>query len=224
MRVERVRSHESKMYCEFSHFYERIFTRMLGPRIQSTIESLQIPPGAKILDVGVGTGLSLSAYPSHAEVTGIDIAAEMLVQAQQKVNEHGWRNVELRQMDALDMDFPNEHFDYVMAFHIISVVPDLGRLIREISRVVKPRGTVVIINHFRTERTWLAPLVDLFDPVTRRLGWRTTLRYREVVGNSPLRVEHSFKTSRRSLFTVVMARKPGSNGASLHRCDPVLQT
>lgn len=199
------RSHESKIYWEFSHLYEPIFTRMLGPRIRGTIQSLGIPPGSRILEVGIGTGLSLPAYPDDVEVTGIDIAPEMLIHAQRKIDENGWDHIRLMEMDALDLDFPDQHFDYVMAFHIVSVVPDYQRLIREISRVTKPAGSVVIINHFRSEQKWLAPLVDMLDPVTRRLGWRTTLRFSDVERSSPLQVEQRFKTSRRSLFTVVVA-------------------
>ena len=222
MKVNGARSHESKIYGEFSHFYERIFTRLLGPRVHSTIQSLRIPPRAKVLEVGVGTGLSLSAYPHHAEVMGIDIAPEMLGQARRKVRQHGWRHVDLRCMDALDMDFPDEHFDYVMAFHIVSVVPDSDRLIREILRVSKPGGTIVIINHFRSERRWLARFIDLFDPVTRRLGWRTTVQVSDLVDRAPLSVEHRFKMSARSLFTVLVATKPGANGTPARRCNPAL--
>jgi phosphatidylethanolamine/phosphatidyl-N-methylethanolamine N-methyltransferase len=212
MAVQEVRCHESKIYYEFSKFYERIFTGLLGPRIRSTIDALGIPPGARILEVGVGTGLSLSAYPRHAEVTAIDLAPEMLDQAQEKVDQNRWQHIRLRQMDALEMDFPDNHFDYVMAFHILSVVADSDRLMQEILRVCKPRGTVTIINHFRSERRWLAPLVDILDPVTRRLGWRTTLRLTDLVAETPLHVEQRFKTSLGSLFTVVVATKTSRAG------------
>ena len=201
--------HESKLYYQFSHFYDRIFTRFFFPRILSTIRSLEIPPGAKILEVGVGTGLSLSAYPEHAEVTGIDLAPEMLEQAQRKVSREGWRNIRLLQMDALDLHFPDATFDYVTAFHVVSVVPDHARLMREVVRVCKPAGTVVVINHFRSQRAWLANLVDLLDPMTRKLGWRTTLRSSDLFSAVPLEVRRRFKTSGSSLFTVVIASKPG---------------
>ncbi len=207
MEAWRACSHQSRLYSDYSHLYERIFTRVCRPHIHSTIESLGIERGARVLEVGVGTGLSLSAYPAHAEVTGIDIAHGMLVQAERKVNEHGWEHVRLRQMDGLHMDFPDESFDYVTAFHVLSVVRDPEGLVREMLRVSKSHGTVVIINHFRSERKWLAPFVDLFDPVTRRLGWRTTIRLSEVVDGAPLRVRRRFKTSARSLFTVVVGTK-----------------
>jgi len=202
--------HESKIYYEFSHLYDRIFTRFFFPRIVTTLRSLKIPPGAKVLEVGVGTGLSLSAYPPHADVTGIDLAPEMLEQAQRKVKEEGWRHVRLMQMDALNLEFADGEFDYVTAFHVVSVVPDHASLMREMVRVCKPGGTLVIINHFRSRRPWLATLIDRLDPLTRKLGWRTTLRCEELLSAVPLRVERRFKTAESSLFTVLITRRPGS--------------
>jgi len=200
--------HESKIYYEFSHLYDRIFTRFFFPRILSTIRSLAIPPGARILEVGVGTGLSLSAYPEHAEVTGIDLAPEMLELAQRKVKGEGWRHIQLQQMDALNLEFADGKFDYVTAFHVVSVVPDHAGLMREIVRVCKPGGTIVIINHFRSPRRLLASIVDKLDPITRKLGWRTTLHSAELFRQVPLGIIRQFKTSASSLFTVVIAKKP----------------
>jgi len=202
-----VEPHQSKIYYEFSHLYDRIFTRFFYPRIAATIRGLCIPRGARILEVGVGTGLSLEAYPPHSEVTGIDLAPEMLEQAQRKVTREGWRHIRLLPMNALDLQFPEGSFDYVTAFHVVSVVPDHDRLMGEIYRVCKPGGTVVIINHFRSERAWLATLVDRLDPLTRRLGWRTTLRCADLLAAVPLRLQRRFKTSKNSLFTVVIAAK-----------------
>jgi phosphatidylethanolamine/phosphatidyl-N-methylethanolamine N-methyltransferase len=206
--------HESKIYYEFSHLYDRIFTRLFFPRILSTLRSLHIPPGAKVLEVGVGTGLSLSAYPRHADVTGIDLAPEMLEQAQRKVTREGWRHIRLCQMDALDLKFPDEEFDYVTAFHVVSVVPDHEGLMREMARVCKSGGTLVVINHFRSDRRWLARFVDKLDPITRKLGWRTTLQWPQLFEHVPLRIERRFKSSQTSLFTVLIATKH-SDGVSL---------
>ena len=200
--------HESKIYYEFSHLYDRIFTRFFYPRIVSTIRSLKIPAGAKVLEVGVGTGLSLPAYPQHADVTGIDLAPEMLEQAQRKVNTEGWRHVRLLQMNALDLKFEDGQFDYITAFHVVSVVPDHTTLMKEMVRVCKSGGTLVVINHFRSRRAWLATMVDRLDPVTRKLGWRTTLKCTDLFAEVPIRIELQFKTSESSLFTVVIARKP----------------
>jgi len=85
--------HESPLYVRFSHLYDMIFSRLFRERITTVIHSLNIRPGAKVLEVGIGTGLSLAAYPPHCEVTGIDMAPEMLEHARQKIAAHGWRHV-----------------------------------------------------------------------------------------------------------------------------------
>lgn len=205
------RPEQGAIYHQFSHLYERIFSRMFSPRLNYTIGSLKIPRGAKVLEVGVGTGISLPFYPAHADVTAIDLSEDMLEKAEQKIQAHDWGHITLQKMNAMDLQFPDESFDYVTAFHIASVVPDPVRLMHEMFRVCKPGGTLVIVNHFRSEKKWLGPLMDLLDPVTRRIGWRTTLRFSDLVDRVPVRVEERFKTSRQSLFTVVVARKPSGD-------------
>ena len=132
--------HESKIYSDFSHLYEKIFSPFFEKRIHAVIKSLQIPPGAKVLEVGIGTGMSMAAYPSHCEVTGMDLAADMLEKAQEKADENGWRHFRLLEMDALNLKFPDNSFDYVLSFHVISVVPDPVRMMREITVSVNRAG------------------------------------------------------------------------------------
>jgi phosphatidylethanolamine/phosphatidyl-N-methylethanolamine N-methyltransferase len=198
--------HQSKIYSEFSRFYDKIFQRIFFPRIAQVVDSLRIPPGSRVLELGVGTGLSLSAYPRHCEIVGIDLAQDMLDQAAEKVRHHGWQHIALQQMDALDLTFPADSFDYVTAFHVVSVVPDPVRMMCEARRACRPGGTIVLINHFRSERPLIGLLVAIVDPVTRKLGWRTTLRLVDVLDGVPVHVEQQYKTSARSLFTVVVAR------------------
>ncbi len=206
------RSQQSKLYHQLAGCYESVFSAFFRDRIHATIRALEIPPGARVLEVGVGTGLSMAAYPAHADVTAIDLSHEMLERAQHKIDRAGWRHIRLRQMDALNLAFPDESFDYVLTFHVISVVPDYERMVREMVRVARPDASIVIINHFRSEHRWIASVVDRLDPVTRRLGWRTTLRLNDVVQADSMQVERVYKTSRRSLFTIVRARKPGGCG------------
>jgi phosphatidylethanolamine/phosphatidyl-N-methylethanolamine N-methyltransferase len=203
--LEGAQAHQSKLYYEFSHLYDRLFTRVFYPRIEAVIQSLKIPPGARVLEVGVGTGLSFAAYPLHCQVTGIDLAPEMLEQAQEKIDQNAWRHLQVMEMDALNLKFADNTFDYVMAFHVVSVVPDGGRLMQEILRVSKPDATVVIINHFRSRHRLLAALDSLIEPITRRLGWHT-LSQDEILSDVPLEVVHSYKNSARSLFTIVIGR------------------
>lgn len=203
--LEGTQAHQSKIYYEFSHLYDRLFTRVFSPRIEQVIRSLRIEPGAQVLEVGVGTGLSFAAYPKHCQVTGVDLAPEMLDQAQEKIDRNGWRHLKVMEMDALNLKFAENAFDYVMAFHVVSVVPDVGRLMSEVLRVSKSGATVVIINHFRSPNRLLATLDSLGEPVTRRLGWHT-LRREEVIGGIPLEIERAYKTSSRSLFTILVGK------------------
>src|SRR5689334_25392358 len=107
--------HESALYYEFSHFYDAFFGRVFYPRLAKVIRSLDIERGARVLEIGVGTGLSLGAYPTHCQVVGIDLAPEMLERAQERIDRHGWRHVSLEQGDALNLRFAEDSFDYVMA-------------------------------------------------------------------------------------------------------------
>lgn len=198
-------AHESKLYTEFTTFYDRFFARVFYKRISAVIPQLKIPPGARVLEIGVGTGVSLTCYPKHSQVVGVDLAPEMLELAQEKVNEHGWNHIRLAEMDAMNLEFPDDAFDYVMAFHVVSVVPDVSRLMNEAIRVCKPGGKVVVINHFRSNNPVLASVDRRLEPMTRRWGWHTLDRD-QVFANLPLQIERSYKTSARSLFTIIIAK------------------
>jgi phosphatidylethanolamine/phosphatidyl-N-methylethanolamine N-methyltransferase len=213
MAVANTQPHESSLYYEFSHLYDLVFGRVFFPRIVRVIRSLGIEPGARILEIGVGTGLALEAYPTHCHVTGIDLAPEMLERAQDRVNRNGWRHISLAQGDALNLQFPDDSFDYVMAFHVVSVVPDPQRMMAEAQRVCRPGGLLTIINHFRSPHPVVARMQRGIDPLTRRLGW-TTLRLPEILNRSTMHVERQWKTSPRSLFTIVVARNAKAVPAS----------
>ena len=119
-------------------------------------------------------------------------------------------------MDALHMSFPDESFDFVMAFHVVTVVPDPQKLVEEMARVCKRDGQVVIINHFSSPRKVIRKVVNLVDPLTRRLGWSTRLSLDDAINGSPLALESRYKTSPWSLFTVVEARKSESEPVARH--------
>jgi len=211
MRPAQVEKHElphrSRIYSDLSGFYDHVFTHVFSRRINHVVGGLKIPPGARVLEVGIGTGLSLEAYPSHAQVTGIDLSQEMLDRANLKRDPVRHSHIKLRQMDGLDMDFPSDYFDFVTAFHVVTVVPHPARLIEEMTRVCKPDGQVVIINHFSSPRPAIRKVVNLVDPLTRKLGWSTRLSLDDCINGAPLSLENRYKTSPWSLFTVVEARK-----------------
>ena len=199
--------HRSRIYSDLSGLYDHVFTRVFSRRIHEVVQRLRIQPGDRVLEVGIGTGLSLDAYPPHCRVVGIDLSSEMLDHARAKMDPRRHGHIELRQMDALHMDFPDDSFDFVTAFHVVTVVPDPQKLIEEMARVCKPEGQVVIINHFSSPRKVIRKVVNLVDPLTRRLGWSTRLSLDDAINGAPLSLKSRYKTSPWSLFTVVEARK-----------------
>jgi phosphatidylethanolamine/phosphatidyl-N-methylethanolamine N-methyltransferase len=203
--LEGAPAHESKLYSELAYVYDLVFTRFFEHRIKALVRKLDIPPGAKVLEVGVGTGLSFEAYPVHCQVTGIDLAPEMLEKAENKIHRHGWRHIKVLEMDAMNLKFPDDSFDYTMAFHVVTVVPDVEKLMAEVVRVTKPGGTVAIINHFRSQNRFLAAGDLMMEPIYRRLGWHT-LSLDQVIGRAPIDVTEKYKTSRNSLFTIVLGK------------------
>jgi phosphatidylethanolamine/phosphatidyl-N-methylethanolamine N-methyltransferase len=207
-------AYQSKLYYEFSHFYDIVFARIFYPRIVACIRALNIPPAAKVLELGVGTGLSLDAYPAHCQVLGVDLATEMLEHAEERIAQNGWRHITVETMDAMNLKLPDNSFDYVMAFHVVSVVPDATRMMCEAQRVCRPGGHIVVINHFRSEKRLLAAVDRRLEPITRRWGWHT-LERAEVFDGLRIDVERVYKTSKRSLFTIVVARNGKSAPAAL---------
>jgi len=205
-----IEAHESKLYAEFAPLYDKIFGKIFYSRLESVIEDLDIPPGAKVLEVGAGTGTSFPAYPTHCQVTGIDLAPDMLARAQRKIRENGWTHLTVIEMNALDLDFPDNSFDYVMAFHVVTVVPDPVRMIAEAKRVCKPGGKIVIVNHFTSDFPLLGTLTEALDPITRLLGWRTNLRLKPFIKTTDLPIERVYKLSKNSLYTVLHSRKVGN--------------
>ena len=202
-----IEAHESKIYSEFAPLYDKIFGKIFYNRLEYVIENLGIPPGAKVLEVGAGTGTSFPAYPLHCEITGVDLAPDMLARARPKIQENGWSHLQVMEMNALDLKFPDNTFDYVMAFHVVTVVPDPVRMIAEAKRVCKPGGRIVIVNHFTSENLVLGSLTQALDPITRWLGWRTDLRLKPFIEDTGLRTEKIYKLSKASLYTVLICQK-----------------
>jgi len=208
-----IEAHESKLYSEFAPLYDKIFGKIFYSRLEQVIEDLDIPSGATVLELGAGTGTSFPAYPTHCEVIGIDLAPDMLARARRKIEDNGWTHFRVLEMNALDLDFPDDTFDYVTAFHVVTVVPDPVRMVAEAKRVCKPGGKIVIVNHFTSDLRLLGALTAALDPVTRWLGWRTNLRLKSFIENTDLTVEKAYKSSRASLYTVLLGRneKNGSH-------------
>jgi phosphatidylethanolamine/phosphatidyl-N-methylethanolamine N-methyltransferase len=202
-----IEAHESKIYSEFAPLYDKIFGKIFYSRLERVIDDLEIPPDSKVLEVGAGTGTSFPAYPRHCDVIGIDLAPDMLARARQKIKENGWTHFQVMEMNALSLEFPDNTFDYVMAFHVVTVVPDPIQMIAEAKRVCKPGGKIVIVNHFTSDKPVLGSMTEALDPITKKLGWRTNLRLKPFIDAAELPVERVYKLSKTSLYTVVLGTK-----------------
>lgn len=202
-----IEAHESKLYSDFAPLYDKIFGKIFYSRLERVIEDLEIPPGAEVLELGAGTGTSFPAYPTHCEVTGIDLAPDMLARARRKIEQNGWTHLKVMEMNALNLEFGDNTFDYVMAFHVVTVVPDPVRMVQEAKRVCRPGGKIVIVNHFTSEVPLLGGLTQALDPITRWLGWRTNLKLKPFIETTNLKIERVYKLSKGSLYTVLLGTK-----------------
>jgi phosphatidylethanolamine/phosphatidyl-N-methylethanolamine N-methyltransferase len=178
----------TRAYAFYSPIYDLLFDRVFYPGRVAALKLADIQPGDRVLEVGIGTGLNLPLYPAHCRLTGIDLSEKMLEKAQEKIEELGRDNVTLKVMDAGAMDFGDGEFDRALATYVISAVPDPLGVLREMRRVVKPGGTIVLLNHFRSSSRLVGTFEDLVSPLCTRLGWKSNLALEPLlkeVGLSP---------------------------------------
>jgi phosphatidylethanolamine/phosphatidyl-N-methylethanolamine N-methyltransferase len=165
----------TKVYENIAWMYDYTFGPTLhAGRIQS-IQRMGIKSGDRVLEVGVGTGINASLYPPDCVVTGIDLSEPMLEKARERVLRKGLSNIRLLAMDAADLKFPDNAFDIVYAPYVISVVPDPVAVVREMRRVCRPGGRMVILNHFRGTHRLGAWLDRVISPLTVHIGFKSDL-------------------------------------------------
>jgi phosphatidylethanolamine/phosphatidyl-N-methylethanolamine N-methyltransferase len=164
-----------RAYELYAPVYDFIFDWIFAPGRAAAIKHLALQPNDRVLEVGIGTGLNLPLYPPSVRLTGLDISQEMLDKAVERVQNLAMPNVTLKVMDATSMDFGDNEFDKALATYTISAVPDPVAVLREMRRVVQPNGTLVILNHFRSDSRVVGFAEDLVAPVCTRLGWKSNL-------------------------------------------------
>jgi len=175
-----------RVYSRLSPLYDVMFGRVLQPGRIAAIQRMNLRRGADILEVGVGTGLNAPLYPSHCRVTGIDMSAPMLQKARERIERERLR-LRLLKMDAAHLTFVDDSFDIVYAPYTISVVPDPVQVAREMKRVCKPGGAIVILNHFRSTDPIVARVEAALSPLTVHVGFRCDLDLTQLLVHSGLR-------------------------------------
>ncbi|KGJ10307.1 class I SAM-dependent methyltransferase (plasmid) [Paracoccus versutus] len=196
-------------YSRWAPVYDRTFGAATNMGRRRAVDYIN-RRGGSVLEVGVGTGLSLEHYGPHMQVTGIDFSREMLDKAVAKVQRLGLKQVQaLRQMDARGLDFPDNHFDTVTAMHVLSVVPEPERVMAEIARVCKPGGKVVITNHFARDRGAMAAVERIFAPLANTIGWHSDFRIERVLGQESLVLEERRTLPPLGMMTFLVLAKAG---------------
>jgi phosphatidylethanolamine/phosphatidyl-N-methylethanolamine N-methyltransferase len=165
----------------------------------------------RVLEVGVGTGLSLPCYEKHLSITGIDLSPEMLDKARGRVRQQGLGNVDgLYEMDAGALAFPDESFDTVVAMYVMTVVPDAEKVMRELERVCATGGEVILVNHFSQEDGVRGFVERRLAPLASSIGWHAVFSLDRVLVCEDLRLAERRTLWPFGLFTMLrFVKEPG---------------
>lgn len=201
-------------YRRWAGVYDALFGGVSAFGRKRAVAAVNRLPGARVLEVGVGTGLALPLYRRDLRVTGIDLSREMLEKAAERVASERLPNVDgLLEMDAEAMAFQDGAFDMAVAMFTASVVPNARHLYAEMSRVVRPGGRLLFVNHFAAEagpRWWVERAMA---PLSRVLGWHPDFELSALLDRETAEIEAIEPCPPAGLFTLVQLR----NGDTLRR-------
>ena len=192
-----------RVYSSYAGVYDRVFGRVFQDSREAVVRNLKVEPGERVLEVGVGTGLCLPLYPRECDITAIDVSAAMLEKARARVKEHGLTNVKLLKMDAGEMEFADSSFDIVIAAYVVTAVPDHRKLMKEMIRVSRVGGRLILLNHFTQESPIIAAVEKAISPICTRIGFRTDLSVDEVIDGWPLIKERDQRVKPLGMWHVV---------------------
>jgi phosphatidylethanolamine/phosphatidyl-N-methylethanolamine N-methyltransferase len=192
------------IYDFHSMFYDVTFGRLVRRRIARAITHMNIAPGDRVLDLGIGTGTSLDFYPHHSKVVGIDLSGGMLRECRKKLHARRLAPTHLFQANALELPFQDDAFDHVFISHVISVVSDPYRLVTEAQRVCKPDARIVILNHFQSTNRFIAMVEKFLCPLCTKLGWRSDLPLQDLITQTGVEVDYRFKLESIDLWETVV--------------------
>lgn len=164
-----------RAYARWAPVYDMSFANIVEAGRRDAIRIINERSGS-LLDVGVGTGIALPDYARHLQITGVDLSPDMLEKARERVAKRALSHIrELREMDAGALEFPDASFDTVVAFYVMTVVPDARAVMAELERVVKPGGQIFIVNHFAVPTGVRGRVERFFAPASKLLGWHPDL-------------------------------------------------
>jgi len=202
MQIESVKA----AYRRYAGVYDAVFGPVLQPGRKAVVQALKLRSGEHVLEVGVGTGLSLPLYPRDVKITGIDLSREMLEKARRRVARRHLANVEaLLEMDAERMSFADASFDKVVAMYVVPVVANPVRLLEELHRVCKPQGEIFLVNHVRSDNRLIAAFENGLARFSDKIGFRPDFQLRDMVSDENQITE----VSRINFFWKVMRLKNG---------------
>lgn len=178
-----------RVYNAYSGIYDFVFGKVFQSGREMAPALLNLSPGMKLLEVGIGTGLSLPLLSKSVEITGIDLSQKMLDKAHQRVESMGLNNVKLLKMDATKLNFPDNSFDRVLAAYFISTVPDPVKVVQEMKRVCRPGGYLVFLNHFLSDNPMVGLMEKVISPACYRIGFKTNLNLHRLMKDTGLQIE-----------------------------------
>ena len=199
-----------RAYDRIAKVYDFFFGAILQPGRERAVESIHSRPGLRVLEMGIGTGLTAPLYSRDWSVVGVELSPAMLIQARKRVAELGLEgSVRLLQADGARLPFDDESFDVVLVPYVMSVVPDPIGVGLELRRVCRPSGQIILLNHFlsQDQDSFGARLERWVSPMTSRIGWRTDLSLQWLLSGAGLRSVDVSNVNVPRLWKLVMCVK-----------------
>jgi phosphatidylethanolamine/phosphatidyl-N-methylethanolamine N-methyltransferase len=193
-------------YRAWAPVYDYSFGVVAGPGRRLAVSKLNSMEG-RILEIGVGTGLSLPRYKPSLEVTGIDLSQDMLEKASARIHRLGLKRVTLTVMDAGRLAFADECFDAAAAMYVMTVVPNPAAAMAEMRRILRPGGTAICVNHFSREHGLRAAAERGLARFSRQLGWHPVFPLETVTGAPGFRLTEIIDLPPFGLFTLLRLEK-----------------
>ena len=197
------------IYSFYSPFYDFIFGSTLDQGRRIACRYIQNHRPIKVLEVGVGTGLTLGYYPKNCTIYGIDLSSKMLSKAEIRAKRlTNGNQVVLRVMDASNLEFPDNTFDAVISPYVITTVTDPLCVCREMLRVCKPSGQIIVVNHTRSQKLIRGNLEKWFSPLFSRLGFATDMDVIHYLKESGIQITDITDCNAFKLHKVIIGCKP----------------